>query len=211
MKEHPILFSTPMVQAILAGRKSQTRRIIKPQPHSSAREIVSSNQWKGKDFVARFKYDDQDIYEVTNLYRCPYGQPGDHLWVRETFSIIGTEVSRDPGSYAIIDEAPQYVYKGQKQPHIEKLLKWKPSIFMPRTASRITLLITDIRVERLQDISNEDAIAEGINMGETPCIEPMNAYAILWESINGKGSWDANPFVWVIKFERIEKQENETK
>ena len=167
-KLKPILFSTSMVQSILTGNKSQTRRIIKPQPDS--RGLRNGNgllyeDWHGSIVKAK----------------C---QIGDILWVRETWS------KTDGG---------KYIYRASN-PQFNPI--WKPSIFMFREAARIFLKVTNIRVERLQDISNKDAIAEGIDMNKSPCIEPMNAYASLWESINGKGSWSLNPFVWVIEFER---------
>jgi len=162
MKSRPILFSTDMVQAILAGKKTQTRRIV-----------------KSRHF----------------LKNCPYGQPGDQLWVRETFKTVEKPI-RDSGSGAIMAyDTPEYIYKADKLPHIQKLIKWKPSIFMPREASRITLEITDIRVEKLHNITEEDAIAEGF--------KDITAFGMKWVMLNGGPSWEGNPWVWVIKFKRI--------
>jgi hypothetical protein len=148
MKERPILFSAPMVRAILDGRKTQTRRVIKEK------------LMRG---------------EGAHVNNCQYGKPGDRLWVRETFCYH--------------DYLARYLYKADGVTGV----KWKPSIFMPRIASRIMLEITGIRVERLQDISEEDAIAEGWP-------KSSDWYRSLWESINGQGSWVLNPWVWVIEF-----------
>jgi hypothetical protein len=179
MKERPILFSTEMVKAILEGRKTQTRRIVKKQPHGAgewARQLAS---W---------------LFPNVNPYiklKCPYGQPGDRLWVRETFLI---EHSCHKNFYE---------YRADYSDTIALDVIWRPSIFMPREACRLMLEVTDVRVERLQDITEEDAIAEGtvrIHRYKTMVWE----YETLWESINGKGSWDKNPWVWVIEFKKIE-------
>ncbi|MCE5227199.1 MAG: hypothetical protein LLG05_15250, partial [Porphyromonadaceae bacterium] len=223
------LFSTPMVQAILEGRKSQTRRIIKKQPHGAGEWIMQGISW---------------LFPNVNPYvniKCPYGQPGTILWVRETWNVIPVEQketgdilgverrvihSINPRSGAIIPYF--YLYKASSDFYEIDHREWKPSIFMPREACRIRLLVKDVRVERLQDITEEDAIAEGIeregdgfkayqkihsgpHKGESHpwnCIPNGHArtsYQDLWESINGEGSWEKNPYVWVIKFKRINK------
>lgn len=172
MKERPILFSTPMVRAILGGRKTQTRRVVKAQ-HSSLVENLIDN-WEGRPF--------------------PFGKPGDRLWVRETWTH---------------DDEGNISYRAQMDDWVEcPGNKWKPSIFMPRIASRITLEISTIRVERLQDISEEDAKAEGPSQHpeypkEFYC-SWRKAYQVLWDSINGPGSWDRNPWVWVIEFKGVQ-------
>ena len=190
MKEIPILMSGPMVRAIIEGRKTQTRRIVKPQ--------------------FGCKYEMPDYWsDGKQGIKCPYGVPGDRLWVKETFGpCAGGIVYRSDGGTNCPDGG-----------------KWKPSIFMPRWASRITLEIESVRVERLQDISEEDAVAEGIvaprcehcgytrtdarfQMDHRFCQskEPDSAiplYRELWESINGPGSWDANPWCWCITFRRF--------
>ena len=226
MKEKPILFSTPMIQAILEGRKSQTRRIMKPQPHRIATEVIKSSQFKKGDFIARFKYLDEEIYEITNIFKCPYGQPGDTLWVKETYYAYGmwlrnghnksgkqsfrfSDTTLTGFKYHYCDDPPENVLPNTKR----EVYGWfkRPSLFMPHKAARILLRVIDIRVERLQDISEEDAIAEGVSLPnyvdqairDVRYPDPSTIYAELWESINGKGSWDANPWVWVIKFERI--------
>jgi hypothetical protein len=199
MKERPILFSAPMVRALLEGRKTQTRRVVKGmalewlKPGMFTREVVASPE----------------------NHLCPYGQPGEALWVKETSAhhvqAIGATRDKDgPFVYAADGEIAKQHRLGDK---------WKPSIFMPRRASRILLEITAVRVERLQDINEADAIAEGVehisdegpncysmNIGDYSLNAPTAAatYAYLWDCIKGTGSWDANPWVWVVEFKRIE-------
>jgi len=207
MKERPILFSTPMVRAILDGTKTQTRRAAKPATPRG-----------------------------TN--RCPYGVPGDRLWVRETWAPYSD--NEDP--VRDVDDATCVRYRATDTLHMampdcmdtapidtyclaphEQMprgpWKWRPSIHMPRWASRIMLEVTGVRVERLQDITEEDAKAEGITemplQGGLPgawwtaqgcwanARDPVRAYRLLWESINGAGSWDLNPLVWVVEFKRV--------
>lgn len=221
MKERPILFSAPMVRALLDGTKTQTRRIVKPQP-SFLGAIGNPNQ----PFVTL----DAGLHKPI---RCPYGQPGDRLYVRETWAETdlhdGTPVVayRAGGCIPVgrnTSEGPDFLIHKWAQPDTTCCEAWKPSIHMPRWASRITLEITGVRVERLQDISKADAIAEGIESltygGETtwrdyslndewaavsPMLyHPIDSYESLWESINGPGSWDANPFVWIVEFKRVE-------
>jgi hypothetical protein len=136
---------------------------------------------------------------------CPYGQPGDLLWVRETHrKIIGQS-----GGWIETDYRATYQHGERLGDHLGVKPKWTPSIFMPRAASRITLRITEVRVERLHDISPEDAAAEGwAGPDEANSIAsayPIGWYARLWESINGAGSWDLNPWVWAVSFERVLK------
>lgn len=199
MKEIPILFNTPMVRALLEGRKTQTRRIVKPQPDHRA-------DW--------LKCDMNDTYragikfgEVPQFghWKCPYGKPGDRLWVRETWTVKQLCSAPQP---------PVYYYASYDPcPHV-----WRPSIFMPRWASRITLEVVSVRVERLQEITEEDARAEGCEKefeasaadflaNKNWDAEKSSTYRLgykhLWESINGPGSWAANPLVWVIEFRRV--------
>ncbi len=202
MKERPILFSTPMVQAILDGRKTQTRRIIKPQGNAVCFDIAmnkdNSDKWpRNLDADERF----------ISYMKCPYGRIGDILWVRETFR------RSFGGNYTYLTD----VYHPDDDPQ-----KWKPSIFMPKEACRIKLQITNIRVERLHEIMKdeniEDIAAEGIPKSpfmtydtdeEGNILKDFNTYEFqeeyinLWESINGKGSWDKNPWVWVIEFKKL--------
>lgn len=196
MKEHPIIFSASEVRAILDGRKTQMRRVVKPQPlHDGGR-------------TPRVHYDDHDnivaIGDSRRRINCPYGKPGDRLWVRETWRLFDSST-----------ECACYDYCGCSRFHGKPLYKashdylggpWKPSISMPRWASRITLEITNVRVERLQDISGPDCWAEGIEDAGWDCEKYGSVtycYRDLWESIYGPGSWDRNDWVWVIEFKLI--------
>lgn len=208
MKEKPILFSGPMVRAILDGRKTQTRRIVKPQPPDGASVgwSVFSRAY-GPDCVEVRRYAHQGG-DHQSFISCPYGQPGDRLWVKETHRFdgidqrIGVQEKRiDALSYRADMEGDQSCDD----------CAWRPSIFMPRWASRITLEVTGVRVERLQDISADDCVVEGagspvgteLTHGRVTTEWNRRAYRALWESINGSGSWDANPWVWVVEFKRI--------
>ena len=217
----PILFSTPMVQAILGGNKTMTRRSIKLQPSEKATEVLPTSGWGLKHFAARFECLNKNgkvFYEITNLYKCPYGKVGDILWVRETFI--------DESDFG---ESPNYVYKADCENYpMTSGSHWKPSIFMPKEACRIFLKITSIRVERLHDINEVDAIAEGVSLSEsgkfylnytderskvTQFIYNLRtakeSFKTLWTLINGfrdePYAWFKNPFVWVIEFKQIEK------
>lgn len=235
MRERPILFNADMVRAVLYGRKTQTRRIMKVQPHAGVRNspFVKSGieDGHGKELV------------------CPFGEVGDCLWVRETWSDVNLE-----GVSAVAYRADQALRcmtndnddGDEDDPRLEKysfanwypdLISgtegiWRPSIHMPRWASRITLEITGVRVERLQDINHDDSYAEGIHtevwdqtvVAKNYCesdsffqfwSEDMDHYVemdelyrqsfgSLWQSIYGEESWQANPWVWVIEFRRIE-------
>ncbi|WP_038852677.1 hypothetical protein [Bordetella petrii] len=208
MRERPILFSGPMVRAILAVTKMQTRRAIKPQPQLT---------WGGRINWASHGQclaggQPGDLVEFAP---CPYGLPGDRLWVRESFmDLQGTGVEhydsdRRRQRYAFAADCLAGSYSDEARRDYG--LKWKPSIHMPRAASRITLEITGVRVERLHVISADDAWAEGVQdwMGvETPwkgVLAPteVHAFASLWESVNGAGSWAVNPWVWVVEFRRL--------
>lgn len=204
MRERPILFSGPMVRAILAGTKTQTRRALKVQPPAST---VTIDLWHHPDPRPHFWACDGGSL-LDWAYPCPYGQPGDRLWVRETWNRFepwsGFHYAADYEAFGIgPDDDPDHI------PDHE--VRWRPSIHMPRAACRIVLEITRVRVERLQDISADDAWAEGVQdwMGvETPwkgVLAPteVHAFASLWESVNGAGSWAANPWVWVVEFRRV--------
>jgi hypothetical protein len=177
----PILFSGPMVRTILEGRKTQTRRVIKPQ--------LKDCPWVADG--------------------CPYGQPGDLLWVREAWNYFGGNeylYQQDKESVSYRADPPVTQIHGDK---------WRPSIHMPRWASRLTLRITDVRVQRVQEISEGDAVAEGVKA----CIAgqdehgPVKTYRTgfvrVWQEINAKRgySWESNPWVWSITFEPSPKQE----
>jgi hypothetical protein len=207
MKEHPILFSTPMVQAIIEGHKTMTRRIIKPQP-------IDIDDYCGENpdlvGISNGKTSIQ-CNELQKIIHCPYGQKGDMLWVRETFAIVTSVIQTHPIS----------IFKANYPDSIEELTSymlannnnWKPSIHMPKSSARIWLQITDIRVERLQDITNEDAIAEGIESaigvekmyrvytvknGWTH--DAIGSFSTLWMHVNGHESAKSNPWVWVVSF-----------
>lgn len=216
MKHTPILFSTPMVEAILEGRKTMTRRTLKKQPNENGVsfmknppldwEQVYKEQWKP------WKIETEEGESIS--LNCPYGQIGDVLWVRETWQPNST-----PTGWPFHYKAKNDTFN---QPENEK---WKPSIFMPKAACRIFLEITDVRVERLQDITEHDAVAEGVEKVGNIFLwtyknyllkssrydrqySALESFQTLWQSINGKDSWEANPFVWVVEFKRIEKPEN---
>lgn len=229
VKERPILFSAPMVRAILEGRKTQTRRIVKPAhvedfdfigggpngepatrdsiwlqygPLTEDNGDTTEPQW----LVSGTEYPEEGSCPLGQLY----GAVGDRLWVRETHSV------------STIDPMGVW-YWADGNPSLGDWTKPRPSIHMPRWASRITLEITGLRVQRLHEISEADAIAEGIHEFKLPngsvygysphgtpgyaCTDdPVSAYAFLWEKINGAESWDANPWVWVIEFKQLSRE-----
>ncbi|HBQ6504839.1 TPA: hypothetical protein L8N41_000939 [Klebsiella variicola subsp. variicola] len=245
MKERGMIFNAEMVRALLSGRKTQTRRIMKVQPESNQLGLLLITDSTKHSDIGKYHWAESNAtgnHVRSKLFSCPFGAVGDRIWVRETWAILGNEdgccidweeklckadersaariyrasCEQRPGNYglwSIPDDADwkphtkDYQYEGA----------WRPSIHMPRWASRILLEITDVRVERLNAISEEDARAEGIidggclNCGEPePCgcanPEPdaTDAFAYLWQSIYGQESWNANPWVWVIEFERVE-------
>jgi hypothetical protein len=197
MKERPILFSGDMVQAILDGRKTQTRRVIKPQP-----EIITTHDYSIKLLQIKGK---GPWFEGDPNRTCPYGVVGDRLWVREMWC---TEHRLDDIKPSKIGEAATVPiwYRATDDLNSVSLIpgKWRPSIFMPRWASRILLEITDVRVERLQKISEADAVAEGA--GYWGC-DTVEVFRDLWDSINAKRgySWSSNPWCWCISFKKIGK------
>lgn len=239
MKERPVIFNGEMVRAILYGRKTQTRRVIKVQPESKTfglRKIIESENASEE---GKYYWSLSDALGISrarsNPFLCPFGQVGDRLWVRETFADVNTDggpaftYRADHGlKFCLDDESPVDYdrYPGKNFAmwcsdlwNGEDGHSWSPSIHMPRWASRITLEITAVRVERLNDISEEDAEAEGIDMEALydsqdcyDCIADHNmtgrptvtgAFKYLWESIYGVDSWNANPWVWVIEFRRV--------
>lgn len=222
-KERPILFSGPMVRAILSGSKTQTRRVVKPQD-----VVEGPTESDPAPYLHGIQCPGLCDYGC-DAHPCPYGAPGDQLWVRETFNS---------------DWCDRVIYRADggsaREAGYASEPKWKPSIFMRRSESRLTLEVTSVRVERLHDISNEDAIAEGI---ERPVVDgrslgwenylwhghgaapkkyrdawlwqystygadrvdgPRLSYSSLWSSINGPASWEANPWVWVVGFKRAD-------
>lgn len=202
MKERPILFSAPMVRAILAGRKTQTRREVNRINGIGPVTCFGGSETTGYDFALRDRRNMWNEFREDELLgRCPYGVAGDRLWVRETWrSWMG---SHDAGSPRCI------AYKADD---VKIALPWRPSIHMPRLLSRITLEVVSVRVERLQDITNMDALSEGCDGerwldadgSEGRGVEPWEQFRELWRNINGPDSWDANPWVWVVEFRKLE-------
>lgn len=213
MSEHPILFSAPMVRAILDGKKSQTRRVAKKMVrHPDLGNLYTPG-------ALAMEGEPQHVIERA----CPYGRPGDRLWVRETWQGPLFDGEHGDVDRRTIEKPEHCVYKADGVPAPEFIdaddnlqCCWRPSIHMPRWASRITLEITSVRVERLQDISEADAIAEGIESradgwawytGQdhktSYTTQPITSYRSLWDSINGAESWAANPWVWVVEFKRV--------
>lgn len=190
MKERPILFSSPMVRAILDGRKTETRRVYKPTESSPWEILGEDENGKPWPFV-------QDEYGDFTLRPCPYGEVGDRLWVRETWA--------DLRGKGFDTEVAYKASTGSEGDEVRKSygIKWRPSIHMPRALSRISLEITGVRVERLQEITECDALAEGCSRGGSWDTAPSLQYRDLWEQINGPDSWDLNPWVWVIQFKRV--------
>ncbi|MCZ2075333.1 MAG: hypothetical protein LC130_10090 [Bryobacterales bacterium] len=237
MTERPILFSGPMVRAILRNEKTQTRRVVKPvrgfERHNICRPDMAADPW-----AVWWHGDETD--RVGCLQECHYGKPGDHLWVREKWASpdedkskpgrvaydadglcgcwIGSGEDRDfiahgrilgaSGYHECFPENGSTTFGLGKYSDIRSgeypsyRYGWRPSIFMPRWASRTTLEITDVRVERVQDISEEDAWAEGVRPESGFAIA---AYTKLWDKINAKRGygWDLNPWVWVLEFKRL--------
>ncbi|MDH0032541.1 MULTISPECIES: hypothetical protein [unclassified Acinetobacter] len=201
MIERPILFNTAMVQAILSGQKTQTRRVVKNELIIDQAEFECGNR-------PNVTLSEPNLqYRVDNW--CPYGQIGDRLWVRETFRLYDS------------DECPHADFPCGCPRHGTPLYKashdcgdgekWKPSIHMPRWASRILLEITNIRVERVQDITTEDAKAEGFDYSTHPsaiqmgyAIGAKTNFRITWEQIYGQNEWNKNPWVWVVEFKVVQ-------
>lgn len=218
MKERPIIFSAPMVRAILDGRKTQTRRAIRKQFAADAEpaEVAATSPegWQISGHSGLW-WDDAGAC-IDDAVCCPYGQPGDRLWVRETWQHSNFPLGPYDESCAVFYRADYmddpHGPDGEKSSE-GKYRHWKPSIHMPRSASRILLEITAVRVERLQDISESDACAEGARSadlvtGRECILDPKSGsyrlhFSDLWEQINGAGTFVANPFVWVIEFKKV--------
>lgn len=243
VKERPILFSAPMVRAILDGRKTQTRRVVSPQSDPSLnryRREIDRFRCVGTDVKSgKLLFEAGNFAGPINAFRdgrdsvkadisCSFGQPGDRLWVRETHAILDCrpDVVLHDQPYPPTAEWPAGVYysasdrENPTEPFEVQYIvppdQWRPtydtdhqilrpSIHMPRWASRITLEVTRMRVERLQGMSGEDVDAEGIREGAYPPARRIN-YANLWDSLNAKRGygWDVNPWVWVVEFKRLE-------
>lgn len=232
MRERPILFSGPMVRAIVTGQKTVTRRAMKHQPCRQPVMVPNggANFWTNPLYI-------QGAMMGSQNHGCPYGQPGDRLWVRETFYAFGrwiTRFSERKGrdewhfvdmtlecghAYAYDADSPNLQLASDRGSMTPGWYK-RPAIFMPRAASRLLPDITDVRVERLQDISEDQCIAEGIEGCVSGCQSPYDSdgapacdcmnlsyeesFQGLWSSINGAKSWAANPWVWVVEFKRIQ-------
>ncbi|WP_130997388.1 hypothetical protein [Klebsiella variicola] len=200
MKERGMIFNGEMVRAILDGRKTQTRRIIKDC--TVGRDQISKFIQIEKKFIGCYPED------VPELIRecCPYGVPGDRIWVRETFCPVD-DTQYGGEKWVDYRATPRYEASHpagwDSAPNDAEALKWRPSIHMPRWASRILLEITGVRVERLRSMSQDDARAEGVIAASGP-MEAGLAFRELWDSIYGEESWKANPWVWVIEFKRVE-------
>lgn len=221
MKERPVLFSAPMIRALLDGSKTQTRRAVHEGERHDHIFGTAEEDTSGREFF--FCGGPEEAIQppanpmaralvgararpITGAISCPYGQPGDRLWVREAWAWYGCE--RDPH---------EVVYRADTAVLPPLYERWRPSIHMFRWASRITLEITGVSVERLQDITADDAVSEGIESDRKPedrvclwrnystggtTVMQTYSYQTLWESINGAGSWEANPWVWRIEFRR---------
>jgi hypothetical protein len=211
MAEHPILFTGEMVRAILDGRKTMTRRVVKPQPSNPGGLWQGQNPPKSPNCetpLGHFVFLGRDYY-------CPHGQPGMTLWVRETWAAVHLCIDPETGyaddwhgSHDIPPGngggywTPMYAADDHPSHYDDRGWQWRPSTHMPRWASRITLEITGVRVERVQEISEEDAIAEGMTMIGPTALTNRTSFARLWDTINesrGYG-WDVNPWVWVVEF-----------
>lgn len=247
MKERPILMNGAMVRATLASTKSQTRRIVNPQPsndHSWLGWCASSTQ-RADEGKAVWSVGDGSRLQDPHRVRCPYGQPGDRLWVRETWRSTGDGGRADYLAPRDMQPHPVWYDADGAAPADQCAGKTRVSIHMPRWASRILLEIVSVRVERLNDCSEADAKAEGVmqldaddsprpetrtkegwrlcptcagtglrstlgagggvnfDVDCTDCDTHLKLYRHLWEAINGEGSWDANPWVWVVEFKRV--------
>ena len=206
MEERPILMNGEMVRATLADLKTQTRRVIKPQPIYTAHD-------------GELAFADREchpFYKKQRGIKCPYGKPGDRLWVRETFRPAGYDLNgqvikyRADGSTKVCDSPKSLGGTGLEHGEV-----WEPSIFMPRWASRITLEIVSVRVERVQEITLQDIDAEGLHQRGIYSIQRKEGLSLsgairwkfkeLWNSINEKRGfgWEANPWVWVVEFKVI--------
>lgn len=213
MKERPILLSAQMVNALRQGRKTQTRRKCKrqPTPELFQTSYRLRQNYPNPGTSTWWTADKDQLFPVLiDGVDCPYGKPGDKLWCKETWAanwmyndVRANEARTNPRLegdnlwFRADGDLP-----GTHGWSSNLRGKWRPSIFMPRWASRILLEITAVRVERLQNISNEDALAEGVELRGK--LRPWALYRELWESINGPGSWEANPWVWVIEFKVLE-------
>lgn len=215
IKTRPILMNGAMVRATLAGAKTQTRRVVSPQPPSGHVWIgwCASSLHRTDEEKSVWALDDSSQLHNAHRVRCPHGRPGDRLYVRETFGYMSPDEHQRPHSECNIeyraDLAPGCTDRPGNWPVGEcaddpERPRWRPSLHMPQSASRITLEITGVRVERLQDISTEDIIAEGLSTtlrGYDAECDLRDQWRKLWESTGG--DWDSNPWLWVINFAKV--------
>ncbi|MEF3027238.1 hypothetical protein V4B64_20370 [Klebsiella pneumoniae] len=248
MKERGMIFNGEMTRAILDGRKTQTRRVMKVQPESNQLGLLFITDSTKHSDIGKYHWAESNAtgnHVRSKLFSCPFGAVGERIWVRETWATLGNEdgcyvdwednlckgdersaariyrasCEQRPGDYGLWSIPDDAYWKPHTKEH-KFGGAWRPSIHMPRWASRILLEITDVRVERLNAISEEDAEAEGIDMEALydsqdcyDCIANHNmtgrptvtgAFKYLWESIYGEEGWKSNPWVWVIEFKRVE-------
>lgn len=205
VKERPILFQGDMVNAILEGRKTMTRQIVKRQPKG---ETSHARYWCEETGEWEWMYNAITAHPGSGFF-CPYGKPGDRLWVRESWR---TETDFDDiYSPSQLSTSTKLLFEADADWSTNKTVgRLRPSIHMPRWASRILLEITDVRIERIRDITLGDIASEGVDCGNHPgehdhlCSKKATtAWITLWDSINGDGSWNANPYVWVVEFKRL--------
>ncbi|EAN0642063.1 hypothetical protein ID436_004132 [Salmonella enterica] len=216
MKERGMIFNAEMVRAILDGKKTQTRRIMAIQPEHSElglRRVIDSKNGRDNGKYFWSQSDARGLKMRSKVFGCPYGEVGDRIWVRETYQ--GPLFDYEHMESYLEDSSKFYkpefcVYRADGKPAPEFYdaddnlhCGWRPSIHMPRWASRLTLEITGVRVERLNSITESDAEAEGVtDTGFGDLL--VDGYRYLWKSIYGEESWAANPWVWVIEFKRVE-------
>lgn len=202
MSERPILFSGAMVRAILSGQKTQTRRVVRPQPLHGVGRYTEDGTPGEVDWVIL----DEDGDPTDSALRCPYGAPGDALWVRETWAVGRAFDRTRPSEIPTVERDIPVWWRADEA--IEESVnrgRWRPSLHMPRWASRITLDIVSVRVERLQTITTLDAMAEGAEpvRNAAGVLSYTTGFRTLWDSINGARpgcSWDDDPWVWVVEF-----------
>ncbi|EMG3684463.1 hypothetical protein V4251_001842 [Serratia marcescens] len=221
MKERPVIFNGEMVRAILDGRKTQTRLVMKVQPESSGFGLRFITESLNNRDTGKYFWSQSDAVGInkprSKPFPCPFGQVGDQMWVRETWAEAGASA---PELQLYRANYPEHVGSEYENVPPASEIRWTPSIHMPRWASRIMLEITAVRVERLNDISEEDAKAEGVKpagdmLPDYPdtFLTPKGDFATakvafqrLWQSIYGEESWSANPWVWVIEFKQVSEE-----
>lgn len=221
MKERPILMSPPMVRALIADEKTQTRRVLLDQREavSAFRQSPTLWGWHVRNEVMKALPEDHQMHRGVNVFssmKCPYGVEGDHLWVKEDWQAWTEYDALKPSD---IPQNPSAILHSASRLNAPWDSRRRNARFMCRWMSRITLEITEIRVERLQSISEDDALDEGVSLlhmqaydherrdwfndDEFQTFDPVRKYRLLWDTINGVGSWKSNPWVWVLTFKRV--------